>query len=678
MPVGVVGEIYIGGVCVANGYFNRPIQTAERFVAISIPGCSESLRMYKTGDKARWLPDGNILFIARADEQIKWHGYRIEPGEISAVLSKHPMVLQSVVVLRTVPPKNHKQLVAYMTVAKENLELSLAENLIRDVRAYLASCLPLFMIPSMFVPLLELPKVSHGGKIDFKKLPEPEHWHRARSKAYVAPKNEVERVIVQIWQEALGLPVISTHDNFFGLGGHSLIAAEALTKIRTMLRVDVPLSELFNKPTACCLAQFISGLQLCGELTKIPCCKETPAYRKLSLSEEGMYMEMALLDDPTPYNEGVLIILQGKVIESSLRSAFAKLLARNDALRSTYKIGDDGVPFACECDSEILKKEVLIFEKVTNKTELDRCEHELLNIRFNLARGPLIKAFLLELSPNLHHLLLVLHHIVCDGFSFVLLCDRLAKLYNGEVTGTKVDINIPCNYADYVSWEQQTQIAVWKHSTEEYWRKQLQDFKPVPYPIYSIRSGVHRDNNTIRFKWDSDIVASIQRLAQKHGTTLFTVCLVSYQILLSHYLGTEDVSVISPWFNRPHADLDDVIGCFVNLLVLRCPLEETSSVSSLLSKGKGLVSEALAHPIPANWLVRYLGLATGGVVPSTFLLFFQNYGNFHQVKFEGCQTEIRDMDDGYLVHCILACLYNCVYLIIFRNFFLKMVRFMVK
>ena len=463
VPIGAAGEIYIGGAGVARGYLNRPELTAERFVADPFAGEADA-RMYKTGDLGRYLPDGTIEFLGRNDFQVKIRGFRIELGEIEARLAQHPAVREAVVLARE--DGGDKRLVAYYTVAPD-AEAAGAEAL----RRHLSATLPDYMVPAAYVRLDALP-LTANGKLDRKALPAPDGAAYA-ARGYEAPASEIEMRLARIWADVLGLERVGRHDNFFELGGHSLLAVRVISRLRQALGVEVALAELFARPV---LAEFANAVREGARSTLPPIMaarRDEPL--PLSFAQQRLWFLAQMEGVSQAYHIPLGLRLTGELDGGALRGALARLVARHEALRTTFD-HVDGQPvqrIAAE-DSGFDLQEHDLRQHSDAEGELQRLAMEEANAAFDLQAGPLIRGRLIRLDDREHVLLITLHHIVSDGWSMGVLSRELGALYRAYSQGQADPLpGLALQYPDYAVWQRRWLAGEVLQAQSDYWRRTL-------------------------------------------------------------------------------------------------------------------------------------------------------------------------------------------------------------
>ena len=589
VPVGVPGELYIGGAGLALGYLNQPELTAQAFVENPFqPG----QRLYRTGDLVRWLPDGNLLFLGRVDEQVKIRGFRVEPGEVEHVLNSLPQVQDAAVVVRE-DAAGQKQLVAY--VAPED-EIDVAE-----IRAQLQARLPEYLIPSAFVPLPELPRLP-GGKIDRRALPAPASDRAASGAAYAPPRTPAEELLATIWQGVLGVEQVGVHDNFFELGGHSLLATQLISRVRSAFQVELPVRALFENPTIAQLAQAIQQAQ--GQAAGVALPPITPAERgeriPLSFAQQRLWFLDQLEPGNLSYNIPTAVRLQGELDVDALRRSLQEIVRRHEVLRTRF-LAEGGQPH------QVIEPELELDLPVVDLSHLPQAEREveaqaraaaLVRQPFDLARGPLLRGMLLRLGPEDHMAVMVMHHIVSDAWSIGIFINELTTLYQAFHQGRPSPLpDLPIQYADYAIWQQKHLQGEALEAQLDYWKQQLAGAPALlDIPTDRPRPPVQTSNGaTYNFQLSPELSRRLREVSRESGVTLFMTLLAGYQALLSRYSGQEDISVGSALANRTRAETEALIGFFINTLVFRTDLSGDPSFRELLRRVREVALGAYAH-----------------------------------------------------------------------------------
>jgi amino acid adenylation domain-containing protein len=590
VPMGVSGEIYIGGVGVARGYLNRPELTAERFIANPFSR-DPAERLYKSGDLGRWLPDGNIEYLGRNDFQVKIRGFRIELVEIEARLLECEGVREAVVIAREDKP-GEKRLVAYV-VMQGGVELSAA-----SLREELSKVLADYMVPSAFVSLEALP-LTPNGKLDRRALPAPDQ-SAVITRGYEAPVGELEVTLAEIWQELLGLERVGRHDHFFELGGHSLLAVQVVSRLRQRLRVEVALRELFAQPT---LGEFAKIVAQAGHGAQPPLL---PADRTEPLPLSWAQQRLWFLDQldqaaSAAYHIPAALRLSGKLNQWALQAALDRIVARHESLRTTF-VSVEGTPTQVIARAEIgfalRHQDLSSLEGSAQEaavTELAVAEG---SQSFDLTTGPLIRGQLLRLADDEHVLLVTQHHIISDGWSIGVLVRELSALYSAfsqEEPDPLPELTI--QYADYAVWQRQWLAGEVLQKQVDYWREHLGG-APALLELPTDRprpGGQSYKGSSMPMTLSPELTARLRALSQRHGTTLFMTLLGAWSALLSRLSGQTDVVIGTPVANRQRSEIEPLIGFFVNTLALRIRLEEDPSVAQLLEQIKGTTLGAYAH-----------------------------------------------------------------------------------
>jgi len=646
VPIGVAGEIHIGGDGLAQGYLNRPELTAEKFVTHAFDGISAK-RLYKTGDLAHYLPDGNIEFLGRMDNQVKVRGYRIELDEIEATLGQLPSIRESVVLAREDSPGD-RRLVAYAVAAPGSAPT------MNELRSFLKQKLPEYMVPSAFVFLNEIP-LTPNGKLDRKALPEPDQSRPELDEGSAAPRTPVEEILSTIWAGILKLGKVDIHDNFFQLGGHSLLATQVISRINDVFATDVQLRRLFETPTIVGLAASIDAyLAAKNDTQRIP--PIVPRARThdapLSFAQQRLWFLDRLDPDSATYNVPAAFRLAGKLDARALEQSFNEIGRRHEALRTVFTTvnGDPAqtvlppspVALTCTDISDRPEKErELILPGLVRE---EACKP------FDLSGGPLLRAKLLRLAPYDHILCLNMHHIVSDGWSMGVLFRELSELYQAYGSGKPSSLpELSVQYADYSVWQRQ-----WLQGGEldrqlSYWRKQLDGISPLQLPTDRTRPRVQTYRGSrATFELSAPLSQALKALSQQQGVTLFMTLLAAFQLLLSRYCGQTDVAVGTPIAGRTRHETERLIGFFVNTLVLRTDLSANPTVTELLRQVRETTLDAYSHQdLPFEKLVEELNPERNLSHSPLFQVMFAFQNNADQpLEFEGLTVQpIRAASD---------------------------------
>jgi amino acid adenylation domain-containing protein len=582
-PLGVAGEIHIGGAGVGQGYLRRPDLTAERFVPD--PFGEPGSRMYKTGDLGRWRPDGTIKFLGRNDHQVKIRGFRIELGEIETALRSHPEVHEAVVLARDDAPGD-KRLVAYVV----------GQAAPDALRAHLGTRLPEYMIPAAYVALDALP-LTPNGKLDRRALPAPEA-DAYGARIYEAAHGEVETLLAQLWSELLKIERIGRHDDFFALGGHSLLAVQLTSRIRAVLGLDVPLAELFSQPTLAGYAERVAAASASALPAIVPTSRQETL--PLSFAQQRLWF-LAQLDERAgaAYAMPAGVRLKGSLDHAALRAAMDRIVARHEALRTCFD-SVDGTPVQLIAAPEVglALSQVDVSGQAHPEAELERLSTEEACAPFDLARGPLIRGCLIRLADDDHVLLVTMHHIVSDGWSMGVLVNEFSALYAAFSQGRPDSLPaLPIQYADYAVWQRRWITGEVLQRQLDFWRDHLWGAPALlelptdrPRPAVQDYAGA-----SFGFELDAELTVNLKALSQRHGTTLFMTLLAAWAALLARLSGQHDVVIGTPVANRHRAEIEPLIGCFVNTQALRVDLSGSPSVAQLLAQVRATALAAQAH-----------------------------------------------------------------------------------
>lgn len=624
-PVGVPGELYIGGEGVARGYLNRPELTEERFVPDPFspePGA----RMYRSGDLVRFLPDGQLAFLGRVDDQVKIRGFRIEIGEIEALVSECPGVRVAAVVVREDRP-NDQRLVAYVVGDVEP----------QAVRSHVAQSLPHYMVPSAVVvrPFLDL---TPNGKVDRRALlalPTPTY---VASQSYVAPRSPLEVRLVEIWESLLGVHPVGIADDFFELGGHSLLAVRLSAEIREHLGYSVVTATLLNAPTVRELAAILDQ-EASQEWQEVPRLSRDQAL-PMSHAQEQMWLIDQIEPGSPAYHEPVVWHIEGSLDPVRLDLALVHLEERHEVLRTILIRGEDALP------EEVVnppRSTILRIEEANSQESAWMAVRQEALQPFDLETGPLWRALLVRLSGGSYLLALTFHHVVSDGWSMGILARDLRALYGREALPP-----LSRQYSDVAAWQRGWLLSGVLAEELAHWKETLKGDLPImPWPTDRPRSSTtRREGGVYRFRMSRELTERIEALGRVEGTTLFMTLLAFYQCWLYRYTGETDVLVGAPVAGRWRPEMEDLIGYFVNTLVYRTPLSADLSVRDLLARVRSVALDALSHEhVPFETLVQEISPPRQRGVPLLVQTVFalQNAPD-EPLILPGCQLEERALD----------------------------------
>ncbi len=599
LPMGVPGELVIGGEGVARGYQNRPALTAERFLPDPLAAAAGT-RLYRTGDLVRWLGDGNIEFLGRIDHQVKIRGFRLELGEIEAVLRQAPGVGECAVLARG-DRAGSTRLIAYVVAADPAPGAE-------ELRGWLDERLPDYMVPWAFELLDQMPRTPSGklDRADLGRRPLPE---RQRPEAAAAAgENPGEQLLAGIWCEVLGVERVGRDDDFFQLGGHSLLATQVVSRVRELFEVEVPLQRLFDAPTVAGLAAALEPLRAEGRAVAppvVPVAREA-AGMPLSFAQERLWFLDQLEPGTAAYNVPAAVRLSGGVDAARLERALNAVAARHEALRTTFAPAA-GRPYqviAPRIDLPLPGVDLRRLPAAAGEAEARRLATAEALAPFDLAAGPLIRATLLELAPDDHVLLVTMHHIVSDGWSIGIFLRELTAFWDGTPLAP-----LPVQYADYAHWQRGWLRGEVLEAELGYWRKQLAGIPQGPQ-LPTDRPRPARQSfrgGSCAIALDPELSAALAALGRRTGTTLYMTLLAIFQLLLHRVTGQDDAVVGSPVAGRGTREIEGLIGFFINTLVLRSDLAADVPFAELLAAVRGVALDAYAHQeLPFERLVEEL------------------------------------------------------------------------
>ncbi|RKH15280.1 amino acid adenylation domain-containing protein [Corallococcus sp. CA047B] len=602
VPIGVPGELYVSGERLGRGYFNRPELTARIYLPnpfSSVPGA----RLYKTGDLARFLPDGRIEYLGRADHQVKVRGYRVELGEIEEALRLHPAIKDASVIAREAG--GDRRLAAYLVPHDAVPDVS-------ELRAWLRERLPEHMVPASFTPLAALP-LTVNGKVDRRALPAPEPA-RGDALSYVPPRTPTEVALCRLWASLLDVERVGLHDNFFHLGGHSLLATQLVSRIRAELGAELALRVLFTGPTVAEMAQHLGTLVPDDGPRAVPPLVRAPRDRALPLSysQERLYRFFLRAPTSSAYNIPIGFRIRGPVRVGALRDALQGLLERHESMRVKFSEKDGQLVQRITPAGEFPWR----FEDLRGQPDAEAAawRHILADAAtpFDLTRDPLVRASLLCVKDDEHLLLICVHHISADGWSMGVIARELGALYSARVEGRESDLApLVVQYPDYAAWQR-----AWLTGTElsrrlAYWQQslagaptELQLPTDRPRPPVRTFNGTHREVHLGRDRSDA-----LHALCRRENVTPFMAMLSAFGVVLARRSGQEEVVIGSPIANRLLPELEPLIGMFVNGLCLRVSLRGSPGFRTLLQRVREETLGAYAHQeVPVDQIVVSLGV----------------------------------------------------------------------
>jgi amino acid adenylation domain-containing protein/FkbH-like protein len=593
VPSGEQGEVFIGGDCLARGYLNQPELTAERFISDPFrPGTSG--RLYKTGDLASCLPDGNIQFLGRADHQVKMRGYRIELGEIEAVLGQYPGVRECAVAVREDVP-GHKRLVAYV-VYQPGQTMTFS-----DLRRFLLEKLPDYMVPTACVLLEALP-LTPSGKVNRLGLPAPDQGRPELAEQYLAPTSLMEERLAGIWREVLDLKQIGVQDNFFELGGHSLIIAQVISRVREALELELPSSSLFEAPTITALAEGIqSGRWGPGQVVAPPL---QPVPRKgnppLSFAQRLLWFIDRLEPDSHAYHVPVALRLEGSLNVNALQRSLNQIAHRHEILRTTIGFEDSDPVQVISADENVALRRVDLrgLAEARREKEARMMVNEEARRPFDLASGPLLRCLLVQLSDREYILAMVMHHIISDGWSIGILLKELDLLYRAMAAGEAIPAlpELPVQYADYAQWQQKWMQGAVLEKHVAYWKAKLAGAPPslkLPVDHASPVDAATCLQETLVLP--APLLALMLSQSRREGVTPFMTLMATLAIILQRWTAQSDIVIGTVVAGRNRREIENLIGCFMNFVPVRAQLSEEQTGREFLLTVRHTVLEAQAH-----------------------------------------------------------------------------------
>ena len=589
VPIGVPGELYIAGDGLARGYRNRPETTAEKFVRDVF--AAEVGRLYRTGDRVRYLPDGNLEFLGRIDQQVKIRGFRIELGEIEAMLAQHPAVKECVADAREDTPGN-KRLAAYLVLSTNYRAVTNGESalsaLVTEIRGWMRDQLPEYMVPAAFGFLETIP-LTPNGKVNRRALPAP-MYGRDESRVHVEPRTLTEEQLATIWMDVLRVPRVGVYDDFFDLGGHSLLATQVVSRIREWAGVDVPLRLMFETPTIDGLAPRVERIRSGQSEEKSPIQRtrrDQPI--PLSFAQQRLWFLDQLDPDTALYNAPWAIRMKGALNPEALTGALNELVRRHEVFRTTFT-SIDGQPFqviAPELKIQVATIDISGVPVEQREAEVQRLAVEAAQQPFNLKTGPVFRAKLVRTDAQEHVLLLNSHHIANDGWSMWQFIRDLGTAYEAICESKPCNLSeMPIQYADFAVWQRSYVTGDVLDRQLSYWKKRL-DGAPdtLELPTDFLRPASLSYRGAVERRVCSRTLGDkLSRFSRSENATLYMTLLAAYQALLYRYSGQEDIVVGSPIANRTRSETEGLIGFFVNTILMRADLSGNPTFRELLHR----------------------------------------------------------------------------------------------
>ncbi len=603
-PPGTVGEIYIRTPYRSLGYYEQPELTREVFIPNPFSEDAEDI-VYKTGDFGRTLDDGNFEFLGRRDHQVKIRGVRVELSEIESALREQAEVRDVVVVDRQ-DVEGNKYLCAYLVTGPDvDLEM---------LRQHCTDRLSEVMIPSSFVVLDELPRTL-SGKIDRSALPEPSLSRSQRE--YVAPRSLVEEVVAGIWASVLGVELVGTEDSFFALGGHSLLATRVLSRIGEAFGMHLPLRLLFEAPTVAAFGSRVEEALHAEHGIEVPRIERLPERKALPLSfaQQRLWFMHQLEPESTAYNLPAAARFSGPLEPAMLARALSAIVCRHEVLRTVFSgVGENAVQVMTEarsCDLPLIELTGLPKEERERAAEALAARHAA--TVFKLRSGPVLRAQLVRLAPEEHFVLLAMHHIASDAWSFGILLREVGILYEAFRQGEASPLpELRIQYADFSSWQRDWLQGAVLESQISYWKQKLAALPSVRLPVARARrGGPGRLDSTTRLL-PQELIAAAKDLSRREGATLFMALMAVFLILLRRISGQEDLVIGTDVAGRSRLETEGLIGLFVNQLVLRTDLSGNPGFRETLARVRETLLGAYVHQdLPFEKLVEVLNPERG-------------------------------------------------------------------
>jgi acyl carrier protein len=587
VPVGVPGELFVGGAGVARGYLNRPELTAERFLENPF---GEG-RLYRSGDTARYHEDGELEFLGRNDDQVKIRGFRIELGEIEAALADHPGVGKCAVV--PFDSGGDTRLAAYVVPSEAGAKQH-PEQLRGEIREGLGEKLPAFMVPASLTLLDALPLTSNG-KLDRKSLPAPV-WEEQADAAFVAPRTPTEIAVAEIWCDILDVERVGADDNFFHLGGHSLLAARVVTQVRKRFAIEISVRAAFQHPTLAAFAELVAAAT--GETSAgaedQPAAPTEHVYPPSFAQQQLLFID-ELAREVATYNGAFALRIEGELDRDALAASIGDVVERHESLRTVFRWETDG-PAQVVVDGR--RPELVLVDLTASPGQLQQRLRDEARRAFDLANDLMVRTTLFELGPQEHVLLVVTHHIASDGWSVGLFCRDLGELYAARrERRPPVLPELGAQFRDFVLWQRNRLSGEHLRAEQAYWRGRLAGAPTIlQLPTDRPRSAQPAyEAQTLPVAMPRELADGVAELCRQAEVTPYVLLLSVFGLLLYRLSGQDDVLVAGPYANRIRSEYEDVIGFFANTMVMRVKLAGNPTFRELTGRVSETVLEALDH-----------------------------------------------------------------------------------
>ncbi|PYS31233.1 MAG: non-ribosomal peptide synthetase, partial [Acidobacteria bacterium] len=639
-PPGEIGELYIGGLGLARGYLNHPKLTVERFIADPFAD-SANAHLYKTGDVARFLPDGRVEFLGRTDTQIKLRGFRIELGEIEATLTGSGNIAHAVVILREDQPGDQR-LIAYV-VAKDGERIDA-----RKLRLQIEKKLPDYMVPATIVELDRLP-LTPNGKINRQALPAPAEIHRHSRETLVQPRNDTERSIARIWREVLKLEAVGIHESFFELGGNSLLAGSMLARIRDSFEVDLPMRAVFAAPTIAELAREIDRREP-DRLIPAAIPSKSKSRRRLSFPQERLWFLDQLNPGSAAFNIPLAARLTAPLDLAALKRSIEEIVRRHEVLRTVFptRNGEPVPVVSSATEVDLVLIDLTVFPETERETRARTIVKNETLRSFDLANGPLLRTTLVRLAETDYIFLITMHHIASDGWSMVLFFNELSRLCEAFSHGERSPLAaLPTQYADYVAWQRDWLAGEVTRKQISYWKEKLGGELPaLDLPTARPRPNVQTFNGARKWLVLTEAqTEAINELCRREGATLFMTLLAAFKVLLNRYTGQEDIIIGAPIGARPLTETENLIGFFLNNLALRTNLSGNPNFREALARVRQTSLEAFANQdVPFEKLIEELRPPRDLSRTPIFQVYFNLFNFTEDISLPGANDKISFVD----------------------------------
>jgi amino acid adenylation domain-containing protein len=617
LPFGAAGELHVGGAGVATGYLRSPMLTAERYVP---DPHGDGSRLYRTGDRVRWQPDNQLEFLGRIDQQVKIRGFRVEPGEVEAVLSRHPEVLEAAVVAHEAD--DGVDLIACVVPRSKR------GSLVRELRRFLASVLPQYMVPSAFVVVDRLPRTS-SGKIDRRALLSSGLRKQVSGRPASAARTETERRLLDLWRETLRRDDVGVDDNFFELGGHSLQAIRLMLRVGEMFYCDLSVRSLFDSPTVAGLARVLDArvprdrVVSAAPSRRAIAARSADAELALGPQQEDWWHQEQLTGNVSPNTVQCGLRFQGPLDVVALKRSLDTLHCRHEALRTAFLPCDSGaVPIVSEAGAvrlPVMGVDLSALPPQNREAALVRVCQVDRGRAFDLTRGPVCRTTVVHLDPADWVVLFTTHHLVCDAWSINVLVTELSRLYSGFVNGESVELpRLLFQYLDFARWQRE-QLATAEFGEHLfYWTRQLAPPWPALFgSARSVDAGFESPYLAVRRRrpvvMGAKTVESVRAVARSAKCTVFSAVLATLKLALFARTHQPDLRVATLGANRTIAGCERVVGLFTNVLCVRTQVDPSSTVGDFLVAVHGRVRDAASHQeLPFGTVAHALEAAAAG------------------------------------------------------------------